>query len=559
MNTLINTTYNNKTIKVSCGLSIEECLKIHGLKIESEYQNNPIVAAQVNYELLPLSFKLTYDADIKPIYLFSDLGKRVYRHSICFLLCYASWKIFPTRQLMIGHSLGDGYYFNYTDSELLKTSDISKLVKEMQAIIKNNDSILYTNITYNLGLKYFKDRGSLETVDLINYQHEPTIAIYKINDFMDKSYEPLVSHTDILSLWELRKHDPYGMLLRYPRSSDFTELQEFKDNPLLFKVFKEYKTWNTILRFQSLGKLNMNCINNDIGEYIRLAETLQQKKIFQIADKICDKKTTRVIFIAGPSSSGKTTFTHKLGIQLKLLGKEPILISLDNYYKLREDIPKDEKGNPDFECLEALDTDLFQKNISDLFDNKEIDLPRFNFIKNKREYLNKKVMFEENTILLIEGIHGLNPKLVPGLDKSTIFKIYISALTQLNLDDHNRISTTDNRILRRVTRDNMTRGVSASTTLNMWDSVQAGENKHIFPYQNNADTMLNSALEYELGALKPFVEPLLKTVEPSDSMAFAIARRLLAFLSRVHPISESSVPKDSLLREFIGGSEFNVT
>jgi uridine kinase len=559
MNTSIKTTFNNKTIETSCGISIEECLKNHGFKFESNYQKNPLVAAKVNFELLPLSYKLTYDASIKPIYLFSDLGKRVYRHSICYLLCYASWRIFPERQLTIGHSLGDGYYFNYTDSYMLNPSDMTLLIAEMKTIIKNNYPINYTNITYNKGLNYFTDRGSLETIDLIKFQHEPTIAIYKINEFMDKSYEPLVAHSNILSLWELRKYGSKGMLLRYPRSSDFTQLQEFRDNPLLYKVFKEYKVWNKVLHFQSLGKLNMNCINNDIAQYIRLAETLQQKKIAQIADTICDKKPTKVIFIAGPSSSGKTTFTHKLGIQLKLLGKNPILISLDNYYKLRENVPLDKNGKVDFECLEALDTTLFQKNMSDLFDNKDVELPTFNFKKNRREYISNKIQLKNNTILLIEGIHGLNPKLIPYLDKDTTFKIYISALTQLNLDDHNRISTTDNRILRRITRDHMTRGISATETLNMWDSVQAGENKHIFPYQNNADAMLNSALEYELGAIKPFVEPLLKTVEPSDSMAFAIARRLLAFLSRVHTISESAVPKDSLLREFIGGSEFNVT
>ncbi len=559
MNDLIKIKYNNKIKEVACGSSIEESLKAHDLIIEYDYQKNPIIAAQANFELLPLSYKLTYDIDIKPIRLFSDLGKRIYRHSICYLLCYATSKIFPKRQLMIGHSLGDGYYFHFEDSYVLSSSDIDIITNEMKAIVKSKKEIKYMQIPYKAGLKYFQNRGAIQTVDLIEYQHEPIIAIYKIDNYMDKSYEPLVSNSQILSLWELRKYNSLGMILRYPRSSDFSVLQEFKDNPLLFKVYQEYKKWNAILHFQSLGKLNMNCINNDIETYIRLAETLQQKKIAQIADSICEKQSTKVIFIAGPSSSGKTTFTHKLGIQLRLFGKDPILISLDNYYKLKKDVPLDKKGKPDFEALEALDLDLFKENINDLFNNKEVEIPTFNFKENKREYKGNFVHFENNTILLIEGIHGLNPKLIPTLEEDTIYKIYISALTQLNLDDHNRISTTDNRILRRITRDNMTRGVSATTTLNMWESVEAGENKHIFPYQNNANSILNSALEYELGAIKPFVEPLLKTVEPSDSMAFAIARRLLGFLSRVHPIPESFVPKDSLLREFIGGSEFDVT
>lgn len=559
MNRTIKITYNDKTIECVCGVSIEECLKAHEVKLVSDYQADPIVAAQVNYELLPLSCRITYDATITPVYLFSDLGKRVYRHSICYLLCFASWKLFPKRQLIIGHSLGDGYYFTYSDSYVLTDADIDNLSQEMERIVKKSIPIEYVYITYEKGLEYFKNRGALQTVDLIKYQHRPIFDVYKIDGYLDKSYEPLVSNSNILTVWELRKYDSLGMLLRYPRSSDFTQLQTFKDNPLLFKVFKEYTKWNEILNFQSLGKLNMNCINGNIDKYIRLAETLQEKKIAKIADNICDRNSNKIVFIAGPSSSGKTTFTHKLAIQLTLLGKNPILISLDNYYKLRDDVPLDEHGAPDFECLEALDTDLFQQNIYDLFDEKEIELPTFNFKKNKREYLGKKVRFNYHTVLLIEGIHGLNPNLIPNIDDDSTFRIYISALTQLNLDDHNRISTTDNRILRRITRDNMTRGVSATETLNMWASVQAGENKHIFPYQNNADTMLNSALEYELGAIKPFVEPLLKTVEPSSSIAFAVARRLLEFLSRVHPITEKLVPKDSLLREFIGGSEFNVT
>lgn len=559
MNNKILIKNKEKSIKCDKGITVEKILLDLNINLNENYFNNPIVAAQINYELLPLSYPLTYDAEIEPIRLFSDLGKRVYRHSICYLLCYASWILFPERQLMIGHSLGDGYYFHYSDSKPVNQEDVTHLISIMKDLINDKIPIIYKRITYNSGLNYFTNRGAFETVDLIKYQHEPTIAIYDINGYMDKSYEPLVYNTKILELWELRKYDKSGMLLRYPRSSDFTILQNFKDNPLLFEVFIEYKKWNEKLQFQSLGKLNMNCINNDIEEYIRLAESLLHKKISNIADSICDKKSAQIVFIAGPSSSGKTTFTHKLGIQLKLLGKSPILISLDNYYKSRAEIPLNHKGETDFECLEALDTELFQQNVKDLLNNKEIELPSFNFKKGKREYLGKKVKLKKDTIFLIEGIHGLNPKLLPNIDENVTYKVYISALTQLNLDDHNRISTTDNRILRRITRDNMTRGISATTTLKMWDSVQAGENKHIFPYQNNADTLINSALEYELGAIKPFVEPLLKTVEPSSSIAFAIARRLLEFLSRVHPISESLVPKDSLIREFIGGSEFDVT
>ncbi len=559
MNRTILINYEGKTLSVPCGLTIEEILNHFEVVVDKEYQKNPIIAARVNYELMPLSYILTYDATIQPIDLFSNLGKRIYRHSICYLLCYASYLLYPKKELMIGHSLGDGYYFHYTDSSIIDETMTMKLAEKMRDLIIENIDITYKQITYNKAIKYFSERGAKETVDLLNYQHEPTIKVYDINGYMDKSYEPLVSHTCVLGLWELRGYDNTGMLLRYPRANDFTSLKKFEDNPLLYKVFSEHKKWNERLQFQSLGKLNMNCINNNIDEYIRLAESLFHKKIANIADSICTNDKTKIVFIAGPSSSGKTTFTHKLGIQLKILGKSPILISLDNYYRERKYVPLNEKGEPDFECLEALNTDLFQKNVNDLFNGKEIILPSFNFKKGKTEYIGESVKLEKDTIFLIEGIHGLNPKLLPNIEKDVAFKVYISALTQLNLDDHNRISTTDNRILRRITRDNMTRGISATITLNMWEDVQAGENKHIFPYQNNANIMINSALEYELGAIKPFAEPLLRTVEPSDSIAYSTARRLLAFLSRVHPISETSVPKDSLIREFIGGSEFNVT
>jgi uridine kinase len=265
-----------------------------------------------------------------------------------------------------------------------------------------------------------------------------------------------------------------------------------------------------------------------------------------------------VVFISGPSSSGKTTFAIRLAIQLRLLGFNPIQISLDNYYRPKDQVPLDEEGKPDLETLDALDLDLFQDNLNALYAGEDVDLPKFSFKgKGERYYEHKPISLKNNTILVIEGIHGLNPRLIPGVDRKTTFKIYISALTQLNLDDHNRISTTDNRILRRIVRDNRTRSTTAQMTLEMWPSVERGETQHIFPYQNEADIMINSALEYELPVLKPYVEPLLKTVKPEAREAYPTARRLLSFLENVYPIPADLVPSDSLLREFIGGSEFH--
>jgi len=273
---------------------------------------------------------------------------------------------------------------------------------------------------------------------------------------------------------------------------------------------------------------------------------------------ISQRGTVKVVFIAGPSSSGKTTFSIRLAIQLRLLGYNPIQISLDNYYRPKSEAPKDAEGKPDLEVLEALDLTLFRNNLGALYAGEEVDLPRFDFKGDGRRYFEgKPISLKDNTILVIEGIHGLNPNLVPNIDRSTTFKIYISALTQLNLDDHNRISTTDNRILRRIVRDNRTRSTSAQRTLEMWPSVERGETQHIFPYQNQADTMINSALDYELAVLKPYAEPLLRTVKPEAYAEYPVSRRLLKFLENVYPIPADLVPSDSLLREFIGGSEFH--
>lgn len=561
MKQMIEAKINNKSYSVACGSTVEDLLIAANFSLSKNYQEDPIIAARVNFELQPLTHKITFNAAIEPIRLFSSQGKRIYRHSICYLLAYASNEVFPTRRLKIGHSLGDGYYYHYDDKLILNQIEIDKLSAKMKELVEKDIPIEQIKISYNEAIEYFQERneGDSQTAALLKTNPSCNISLYKSNNFIDGSLEPLVYTTKLLSLWELRPYQSTGMLLRYPRSSDFTVLQPFKDNSLLFSVFKEYRKWNSILEMESVGQLNTYSRQGKIADYIRLAETLQWKKISAIADDIEDNSNVKIVFIAGPSSSGKTTFTNKLAINLKVLGKKPILISLDNYYKTIDLVPTDEDGNKDFECLESLDIEQFQQDIAELFEGNEIEFPTFNFIKNKREYFGNKVKFEKNTILLIEGIHGLNPKLLPNIEEESTYKVYISALTQLNLDDHNRISTTDNRILRRIARDSMTRGVSANTTLEMWSSVEAGENKHIFPFQNNANVMLNSAIDYELGALKQYCEPLLKTIEPSDSEAYAIARRLLMILDKVHTIPSILVPRDSLIREFIGGSEFHVT
>ena len=333
----------------------------------------------------------------------------------------------------------------------------------------------------------------------------------------------------------------------------------FSDNPVLFSIYQEYKNWGAILGADNLGKLYQLCEKRQIAPFIQVAESLQNKKISNLADSISKKRSInplKFILIAGPSSSGKTTFAKKLSIQLRVLGFKPLAISLDDYYRNRKNVPLDSDGKPDLEALEALDIERLNSDLLELSIKGKVSIPQFDFTIAKRKSEGKVVLLQDNGIIILEGIHGLNPDLTPGLPDESKFKIYISALTQLNLDNHNRISTTDNRIIRRMVRDHNFRGTSALETLNMWPSVHRGEKANIFPYQNNADAAFNSALDYELAVLKPYAEPLLKTVKPSDPIYWH-AVRLLTFLDNFYPVPANLVPVDSLLREFIGGSIFN--
>jgi uridine kinase len=557
----IHITIGNETFEVAMGTTVEEILSTSGAidgKACSSYFENPYVGALVNHELQSCAKIITNDCFVEPVRLFGDMGKRMYRHTICYLLCSAVSMLFPDRKLVIGHSLGDGYYFSFDDEYTLENRDISAISDTMHSLVEQNLPIEEITMPYREALNYFNDRHFDQTTALLSTRNDPVIDLYRLLGYLDISYEPLIGKTGLLQVWELKPYQEKGMLLRYPRSYNFLELDTYRDNPLLFSVFKEYKAWGNILNIQSLGQLNKLGNQNKVESFIRLAEALQQKKISSIADKIQESGNIKFIFIAGPSSSGKTTFAYKLCTQLQVLGKKTIKISLDNYYLNTEFVPKDENNKPDLEALEAIDVVQFQKDLESLNEGNAVHLPHFDFKTTTRTYEEKPVTMDKRTLLVIEGIHGMNPKLISSIDKDLVFRIYISALTQLNLDDHNRISTTDNRLIRRLVRDNRTRGTNAERTLSMWPSVQRGENRYIFPYQNNADVMINSALDYELGVLTPFAEPLLKMVKPSQGMIYETARRLLRFLDNINPIANTLVPQDSLLREFIGGSEFDV-
>jgi uridine kinase len=560
MNRLITLTHNSNQYQVPSGITVKSFLS-GPLKIPTDnlaYNDNPVIALRMNNELLPYSARLETDATVEPQYLFSDFGKRIYRHTLSFLIAYASCEVFPDRHLVIGHSLGDGLYFHFDGILSLDPADVERLSVKIRELVASDIPIEQKQVAYCAARDYFHNAGFDATELLLSYRNDPVLTLYQCANYMDISYEPLLPSTSLVTIWELRPYSERGMLLRYPLSKDFLHIAAFKDHPKLFSVFREYKQWGNILGVKCLGAMNRICGSSEIFTFIRMNEDLQHRKISQIADLVANKGTVRVVFIAGPSSSGKTTFAKRLSIQMKLLGYNPMQISLDNYYRSKTEAPLDSDGRPDLEALEALDLLLFQENLNDLYAGKSVDLPKFDFSHNGRRFFeNKPISLKDNTMLVIEGIHGLNPRLIPGVDPRTTFKIYISALTQLNLDDHNRISTTDNRILRRIVRDHRTRTTSAQQTLEMWPSVERGETLHIFPFQNEADVMINSALDYELSVLKPYVEPLLKTVKPEAREAYPTARRLLEFLDNVYPIPAELVPRDSLLREFIGGSEFD--
>ncbi|MCK5674281.1 MAG: nucleoside kinase, partial [Spirochaetales bacterium] len=481
---------------------------------------------------------------------------RLFRRTLSFILAKASVNIFPDRHLVISHSLGDSFYYYYNGQEKVSDKDIALLQEEMERIVKNKCSIERRVISYGEAINFFEKVNQPATALLLKYRNESKIPIYYCGGFIDISYEPLLPNTELLNPFELYNYEP-GFLLRYPNRKEPAKMAAFKDMPSLFSVYKEYKAWGKILNVNCVGRLNELSEKREIKPFIRVAEALHDKKISEIADSIAlQRSKVRVILVAGPSSSGKTTFTKKLSIQLRVMGFNPVSISLDNYYLPNTDTPRDEHGKPDFESLYALNIDLLNNHLLQLFDGKEVEIPIFDFKTGRPRETGTQLQLTKRNILLIEGIHGLNPDLTPLIADDLKYKIYISALTQLNLDDHNRIPTTDNRLVRRMVRDHQFRGNSAVTTLNMWPSVRRGEEKNIFSFQNYADSVFNSALDYELAVLKIYAIPILRTIKPEDSV-YNEAIRLLSFLDNFSSIPPQYVPDQSILREFIGESAFS--
>ncbi len=532
-----------------------------GTRIESIFKDNKDefsavpIAALVNNELTSLSFKVSVNSTLKPVFIGEELGMRIYRRTLSFLLALASNEVFPRRRLIIGHAMGKGYFYYYDGLLEVPEEDIVALDTRMKEYIQKDLPIHRKVISYKDAIDHFSQDPDNTTALLLSFRNESKIPVYVCGDFMDVSFDPMVPRTGLLHLFELRKYG-HGFLLRYPSSSRPDRLGPFKDDPLLFSIYQEYKAWGKILNVNCAGKLNQLTSTGDILEFIRVAEALHDKKISEIADRIAERRSdVRLVLIAGPSSSGKTTFTKKLSIQLRVLGFNPLAISLDDYFIPREETPLDSDGKPDFESIGAIDVPLLNDHLNRLFNGEEVNIPVYDFKLGNRKAEGRKLHMERRNIILMEGIHGLNKSLTGKIDDKKKYYIYVSALTQLNVDDRNRISTTDNRLLRRIVRDYQFRGHDALKTLDMWPSVRRGEDKNIFPFQNNADSAFNSALDYELPVLKGLVEPMLRCVKPTDGN-YTEALRLLKFLNNFVPIPAKFVPPTSILREFIGDSGF---
>ena len=519
---------------------------------EMSINGNMLVAAKINNELCSLDSTVDFDCRVEPVYNNSKEGMSVYRRSLCLLMAAAAHKISPNTRLLVGNSICYGYYYTF-DGEPI---DAAKLKEEMQKLITKDIRIKTDYISWEQAAELFEKLNLKETRKQLNHSCKSRVLINSIEDFSDLYFGPLVLSTGALQTFDLVKYQD-GLMLRFPKTKQPNTLPAFKDEPKLFNIFKQYKEWGKRVNVTSAASLNDMIANRKINDFIDIAETHQEKCISDIAAQIVAKKKVRVVLIAGPSSSGKTTSAKKLALELQAMGYTPKVISLDCYYAGRDKTPLDADGKPDYECLEALDVELLNKNLVDLFKGKEVNIPSYDFHTGTSYFEEKnKMHLDKNDILIMEGIHGLNPALTPKVPDEYKFKIYLSALTQLNLDDHNRISTSDNRLIRRIVRDNNFRGKPAAGTIEMWPSVTRGEELHIFPFQNNADAILNTALDYELSVLRVYAAPLLRQVTPNQK-EYGEARRLLSFLENFSTIPPTAVPDRSIIREFIGGSAFH--
>ena len=535
------------------GISLLEIYK--GFDLQMPYGT---VSAKVNNKVESLDFRVYYNKDVEFLDITSAPGMRTYVRSLCFILVKAVEELYPEGSISLEHPVSKGYYCNLHLDRSIGLDDVKRIKQKMQEIIDEDIPFQRTESHTDDIVRLFRQHGMLDKAKLLETSGQLYSYYYRLGDTVDYYYGSLVPSTGYIQLFDIVKYYD-GLLLRIPNRENPNKLEEVVKQEKMLEVFQEYQRWNRILGISTVGDFNIACNKGLATDLINVSEALQEKKIAQIADEITSRnqngERVKLVLISGPSSSGKTTFSKRLSIQLMTNGIRPYPISLDDYFVNREETPLGIDGKHDFESFYALDLPFFEEQLKELLEGKEVELPRFNFVTGKREWSGKKLRIDDHMVLILEGIHALNPALTPNIPAESKYKIYVSALTTILLDNHNYIPTTDNRLLRRIIRDYKYRNYSAEETIARWPSVRAGEDKWIFPYQEYADTMFNSALLFELAVMKEYAEPILRKV-PNNCPEYSEAHRLLKFLSYFTSLQDKELPPTSLLREFLGGSSF---
>ncbi len=547
---LVEVNINNKKYKYNKDTTLQEIAK--------EFQSNfsyPILLAKINNTIKELTSPIKKDATIEFLDLTDREGNRCHINCLTYIMLYAVKKLYgPSADIRVRHSLDKGLYIETT---FKLTENKVELIKDMmKSIIKADMPISKVTIERLEAIKYFESTNDFAKAGVMNYNTDNYITLYRLGNLYNYFYSPMPTSTELVKDFDLTYIKDNGLILRFPTVYITDKIKKYEHHPNMFEVFKECRKWAKIIHIENSVDLNKVVSLGRINDLIKIDETLQSNRLLEVAKTINQKRDTiKIVLLAGPSSSGKTTTSKKLCLLLKSFGLNPKVISMDDYFVERTQTPKDKNGNYDYECLEALDLKLFDKQIGSLLRGEEIIAPTYNFTLGKKEFKNRMHLNEED-IIVIEGIHALDTKILTNISKEHKFKIYISPLTELNIDNHNRISTTDNRLLRRIIRDSRTRNYSVEQTLAQWPSVRKGEEEYIFPYQDEADIVINSATIYEIGVLKTYVEPLLFSV-PTTSPFYEEAMRLLRFLRLFLPIPADTIPQDAIIREFIGNSYFN--
>jgi uridine kinase len=541
-----------ETVTVPYGAPVGEVIAQH------KPGRDPALAAIVHRRCVGLHFPLRAPTEITPVTYRMREGVLAYRRTAAMILLEATRRLFPGVRVTIGQALGNGYFYELHTGEPISAENVRQLDQQMRKIVEEDRRLEIEKVSVDEARQIFEDLGYADKVRLLKTWWEPFVELVRCGSFRDIYHDPVAPSTGFIETFEL-VHYPPGLVLRFAPRGKPRMLRPYQDSPKLFSVYRETRKWNQIIGVETVGQLNELTVRGVADEVIRVAEGLHEKKMGEIADQICRRQDeVKLVLIAGPSSSGKTTFTKRLGLQLRVNGIRPVALSTDNFYVNRVDTPLDKSGKYDFESIEAIDLDLFNTTLAGLMRGERVSSPRFDFTTGLRKPKEKWIpmQLQPGQVLMVEGIHGLNGRLSESVESEHKFKIYVSALTQLCIDDHNRIFTSDTRFLRRIVRDRLFRGYSATTTIENWPSVRRGEMRNIFPYQEQADVMFNSAMVYEQAVLRLFAERFLLEV-PQDHPSFVDAYRLLRFVQHFVPMFDEAVPQISILREFIGGSAFS--